>query len=351
MPMPAPRPADLGLRRQVATPLVRAVLAYARAGVTPDRNPERVARSLWPRDEATLALVTRAATAPATLTTTGWSPELGQNVVSDLMVSLGPASAGSELLRRCTVLSLERYASITVPALVASATNAEFIGEGAPIPIRQLDTSKSVKLSPRKFATGFALSREIIVSSNAEALVRMVMVNSVALSLDAVLFGNLAGSAVSPPGLFAGIVPLVPTAGGGSNAFVADIGALAGAVAPIGALDLVFVASPPEAVKILLTAGPRFQFPVFASGGVPAKTVLCISPIAVCAAADPQPTIQESSYAIGDFDDTSPQNPIMSGQHVRSMFQTDSSAFRLILDVDWGLLNPGGAAWVTNVTW
>jgi hypothetical protein len=41
----------------------------------------------------------------------------------------------------------------------------------------------------------------MISSSNAEALVRMVIVNSLALSLDAVLFSTGAGSSVAPPGL------------------------------------------------------------------------------------------------------------------------------------------------------
>jgi hypothetical protein len=347
--MPAPRPSDLGLRRQVATPLVRAILAHARASYG-ERNPERVVRQLWPRDEETLRLVTRAATAQAALGTVGWSAELGQNVISDLLVALGPASAGSELLRRSTVLSLERYASVTVPALVASATNASFIGEAGAIPIRVLDTSKSVKLSPKKMATGFSLTREIIQSSNAEALVRMVLVNSLALSLDSVLFGTAAGTAAAPPGLLYGVTPITATAGGGVNALTTDLGLLAGAVAPIGALDLVFVASPGEAVKILLNAGPRFQFPVLASGGLAAKTVCCFAPVAIVAAADPTPEIKESRNTVEHMD-TSPSDPIMAGQPVRSMFQIDSSAFRVILDVDWGLLNVAGAAVVSNVTW
>ena len=348
--MPVPRPSDLGLRRQVATPLVRAVLAHARRHYSGGQSVESVARQLWPRDEEPMRLVTRAATASATLGTTSWAPELGQNVISDLLVALGPASAGSELLRRATMLSLDRYASVQVPALVANATNASFIQEGAAIPIRQLDTSKSVRLSPRKLATGFSLTREIISSSNAENLVRLVMVNSVALSLDAVLLGSAAGTPVAPPGLLAGITPITPTTGGGLNALTDDLGALAGAVAPIGALDLVFVASPAEAVKILLNAGPRFQFPVLASGGLAAKTVCCFAPIAVVAAAAPDVDIQESREALVQMD-TAPGDPVMSGQSVKSMWQLDSSAFRVIFDVDWGLLNPGGAAIVSGVTW
>ena len=348
--MPTPRPSDLGLRRQIATPLVRAVLAHARASRRSDHSVERVAKEFWPRDEATLAIVTRAASAIATTATAGWAQELAVNTISELLVALGPISAGSELLRRGNMLTLERYKSVTVPSLVASATNASFIQEGTPIPIRQLDTSKSVVLSPRKLATGFVLSREVVQSSNAEALVRMVMINSLALSLDAQLFSNVAGDAVKPPGLLYNVTPLTPTTGGGLGALTADLGALAGAVAPIGALDLVFVASPPEAVKILLNAGPKFNFPILASSALPAKTVICIAPIAVVAAADPTPEIQETRNALAELN-TTPSDPIMAGAPVKSMFQLDSSAFRVILDVDWGLLNAGGAAVVASVTW
>jgi hypothetical protein len=185
--------------RTALVPLTRCVLAFAHAGFTPDRNVPAIARRLWPQDRETLELVNRAATTFATTTTTQWAAELGQHVVSELLISLGPISAGSELLRRATMFNLARYQSIQVPALVASATNASFIAEGAPVPITQLDTSESVKLEPRKLATGFVLSREIIQSSNAEALVQLVIRNSLALSLDSVLFGTSAGSAAAPP--------------------------------------------------------------------------------------------------------------------------------------------------------
>jgi hypothetical protein len=335
--------------RSALVPLTRCVLAFAHAGFTPDRNTQAIARRLWPQDRETLELVNRAATTFATTTTTQWAAELGQHIVSELLISLGPISAGSELLRRATMFSLGRYQSIQVPALVASATNASFIAEGAPVPITQLDTSKSVKLEPRKLATGFVLSREIIQSSNAEALVELVIRNSLALSLDSVLLGSSAGSAAAPPGLLYNITALVP-APAGQAAFVTDMAALAGAVAPIGALDLLFIASPAEAVKISLLAGPKFTYTVLSSSVLPAKTVICVAPVAVVAAVDPSPEITESRNALTELN-TAPSDPIMAGAPVRSMFQIDSSAFKVILGVDWGLLNSGAISYVQNVTW
>jgi hypothetical protein len=79
--MPTPRSSDLGLRRQVTTPIVRAVLATAHAGYTPDRNVGSVVRRLWPRDQDMLAIVERAATSPAATTTATWAQELAVNHV------------------------------------------------------------------------------------------------------------------------------------------------------------------------------------------------------------------------------------------------------------------------------
>jgi hypothetical protein len=349
--MPAPRPADLGLRRAtVAQPLCRAVLAHARASYHSHRSAERIARELWPRDEPTMRIINRAASAPAMTTTAGWAPELGQNIISDLLVSLGPASAASEVLRRATMLALDRFASVQVPSLIASANNASFVGEGQSVPFRQLDTSKSVKLTPHKLATSFGLSREIIESSNAEALIGLVLKNSISLTLDSVFFGSAAGTAAQPPGLLYGVTPLGAATGGGSAAFIADIAGLTTTCAAVGGLDLVFVASPPEAVKILLTAGPRFTFPVYASGAIPAKTVICLAPVAVVAAVDPTPEIEEGRHAVAQMNDA-PANDPMTAPGARSFFQTDSSGFRLTLDATWGLLNPSGAAVVSGVTW
>src|SRR5262249_13308244 len=175
--------------------------------------------------------------------TAGWAQELAINTVSELLVALGPVSTGSELLRRATVLTLGRYESVTVPAMIATAANASFVGQGKPIPMRQLDASKSARLEPRKLATGFSLTREMIQSSNAEALVRMVLVNSMALALDAVLFSNAAGTADQPAGLLYGIAPITGATGGGSNAFITDIAALAAGPMTLAGSDIVYIAS------------------------------------------------------------------------------------------------------------
>src|SRR3954462_15114886 len=94
---------DFAARGKPSDSIVRAVLASARFAYGGD-DPASIASRLWPEDR-NVPIILRAATAPATMTTTGWAPELAATSVVDLVTTLGPASAASELLRRATMLT------------------------------------------------------------------------------------------------------------------------------------------------------------------------------------------------------------------------------------------------------
>jgi len=138
---------------------------------------------------------------------------------------------------------------------------------------------------------------------------------------------------------------------------VSDLAALAGAIAPVGGLTIVFIANPVEAVKIALAVGPKFSFPVFASNGIAKGTVLAIAINALVSATDPEPRIETSRNAVLHMEGTTPQpigtpgTPNVIAAPVRSLYQTDSVAIRLILQATWGLRTAGAVAWVENVTW
>ena len=104
-------------------------------------------------DNAAAEIITKAATSPASTTTSGWADTLGAtSAVSDFIGALGPASAGSALLRRGLVLQFNNKIGIRVPTIVASAGTAKFVKEADPIPAQQFSFSGPT-LSPRKFAT------------------------------------------------------------------------------------------------------------------------------------------------------------------------------------------------------
>src|SRR5262249_40221689 len=154
--------------------------------------------------------------------------------VADFISTLGPASAGSELFRRSINLQFGGSAAILVPSVVSSANDVSFVGEGQPIPVRQLLIGGPT-LTPSKFAVIFTLLRRLVEYStpNAEQLTRAVLTESAGAALDAALFDANASSATRPAGLRNGVAALTATSGGGDVAMIADLGKLAAAVSAV----------------------------------------------------------------------------------------------------------------------
>src|SRR5262245_66359238 len=76
-------------------------------------------------------------------------------------------------------------ASILVPGI--AIPNADFVGEGQPIPVQTAPTSAGPTLTPFKIAVMASLTRELIDSSNAEDMVRQVLVEGTGPAIDKVL--------------------------------------------------------------------------------------------------------------------------------------------------------------------
>jgi hypothetical protein len=336
-------------------PLTRATIAIARAQFTPDRDAERVARMAWPNDQLTMGLVQRAATTPAITPDAAWAGPLATLRVQELLKNLGPLSIGSELLQRGIVLTFDGNFQINVPGITVDAKYAGFVGEGQPIPVHQLAVTGGAILQPRKFATIVTLTREMIVSSNAQELVQAVLVDAIAASLDIHLFDNTAGDATRPAGLLYGAKVETPTTGGGLNAMWDDLALLASDVTPFGGLDIVYVTDPASSTKLTFQMGPQFKIPVYASNGVPAKTLICLAPNALCSASDPAPRIDASRDAAQHMEDATPAQLVTTGGvmavPIKSMFQLDSVSIRLVMFVAWATRAPGAIAYMSNVTW
>jgi len=88
-------PEDVGIRK--ARPCVyifRAATAHLRSFVT-SATPLNVAKSMWGDDRIT-ELVLRAASSPAAIGQPGWSAELAQHGVRDLIASVTSVSAAAD---------------------------------------------------------------------------------------------------------------------------------------------------------------------------------------------------------------------------------------------------------------
>jgi hypothetical protein len=205
-----------------------------------------------------------------------------------------------------------------------------------------------------------AATSEMLMSDNAEALIRAVLTESTALSLDAYLFDdNAALPEERPAGLLHGIDPLPAGA-----TMLDDLEALAAAVAPIAGDQIVFVASPKEAVAIKLRLPREFPWPVLPSAALPEGRLIAIAANALVSASETVPSIEASRQATIHYEDDNPaeivgppstvDDAIVGGvvaRPVASIFQSDAVALRLRWPLSWALRSPQGLAWMEEVTW
>jgi HK97 family phage prohead protease/HK97 family phage major capsid protein len=332
-------------------------------------------------DESTKAVVShfmvqRAASAPATTTTTGWAAELVQTVIADFQETLAPQSVYPALAALGLRLNLGSNGVISIPTRSSTPTIAgSFVAEGAPIPVRQGSfNAQSVGL--KKMAVISTFTREIATHSTPaiEGLIRDAIQEDTSVAIDTVLLDATAVSAVRPAGLLNGVAAIAATAGGGFAALVADVKALVGALIATtnGRIRApVWIMNPIQALSISLTqnAGGDFPFaaeinagrfqgyPAIVSSTVPAGTLILVDAADFVSIEGDNPIFDVSDQATLHMEDTTPRaigtvgTPTTVAAPVRSLFQTDSLGLRMILPMNWALRRAGVVAWTEDVTW
>jgi hypothetical protein len=308
-------------------------------------------------DDRNVGILTRAATLPATTTGSDWAASLAATSTPDFLLSIGPQSAGAAVLRRCLSFQFDRDAeTIKVPSITSAATNASFVGESAPIPVRQLALDAGLTLTPKTFATIIPFTREVFdyTVPTIESVVRDVLTQSVGAALDAALFGTTAADATRPAGLLLGLVAASP-ATAGDYAMVTDVQTLAAAVAPVAANSaMIFVASPKQAVRMRYSAQLR-DVEVYSSSALADKTVICIATNCVASAIDQAPRFDIADQAVLHMNTVPLQLVSGSGPTIASPvlsgYQTDTLALKMVLRVCWGLRSTSGLAFMSAVNW
>lgn len=361
-------------------------LAVSRASnETPDgyKPPAQVYAERWGEDgkvdehsRLILNHVIRAASAPADTTTSGWASQLVQTDVRGFLDLLQPASVYPGLAGRGQRLTFGSAGQITIPTWATTPTIAgSFVAEGAAIPVRQGALS-SVSLGPKKMAVITAFTREIMTYSNPtiESLVRRKIADDTSKAIDTILLDATAASSIRPAGLRNGVAATTATAGGGFAALVGDLKALLGALITGSSGNLrspTWIMNPIQAISIGLTqntggdftfqseiAQGRFQgYPVIQSPTVTAGMVILVDAADYVSVEGDSPMYSISDQATLHMEDTTPLpisaagSPNTVAAPVRSMFQTDSLALRMILPLNWALLRTGTVAWTQAVTW
>jgi hypothetical protein len=302
-------------------------------------------------DDQVTDIVLKAASAPATTTTTGWAKELAGIAVYDLIQSITSLSAGAALIDRALKLNMDGLAELHVPGrTVSAATAGQWVVEGGAAPVRAMSFSNAAILRPRKLAVHSVVTREMAESSNIENVVKQTLGEAVGLSLDLALFSNFGGDATKPPGLFQSAA-LTPTAGGGTAAMFTDIKALFAALAAAGGgQTAIVIAALPEAVMLQLEAGPKFDYPILASTALAAGTVAVVEAASVVSGFGSTAEFSTSKVSTLHVEDTSPGD-ISGSTPVKSMYQIDAVALRTTLWAAWGLRAAGHAQYLTAATW
>ena len=340
-------------------------------------------QKIYGDDEATKVvcdLTLKAASAPAMTTVVGWAAELVQQIVADLMPALLPSAVYPSLSAQGLKLTFGRNGRIIIPTRSLTPTVAgSFVGEGAPIPVRQAAFT-SQTMTPKKMAVISTWTREMDEHSvpAIEGLLREAIQQDTAISIDSVLLDTNPATNIRPAGLRNGVTGLTPTpiTGGAFAALITDLKNLTSAIliATNGNIrNMVYIMNPAQALSIGFIQPPNpsglFPFreeinagrlngrPLIQSGTVPLGVVICLDAADYVSVSGDTPRFEISDQATLHMEDTSPANigsagtPPVVAAPVQSMFQTDSLALRLILPMNWAMRRAGVVSWVAGVTW
>jgi hypothetical protein len=353
-PRPVPlRPDPAAIAEASITALVRTCIASARHQLDKSVAPAEFARRTWGDEAAPVQYLLRAATSPAMTTVPGWAQELA-HVVTVFLPSLAPVSAGVQLLARGLQLQFDGAAAIKLP-LIAQG-QASFVGEAKAIPVTDFATNAGVTLTPFKLASITTLTREIMDASNAEAIVRQTLSESVANGLDAALFSVGPGSADQPPGLLHGIgSETASTDTDKTTAMIDDLTAIIYAVSRVaGAGPVMLIAAPEQAASIALRYLKALDYSLLATAAMPAGCVVAVAANALASAFGGTPQIEanrEAEVVMNDVPGEVVTVGGMTGAPIASMFQTDRVGLKVSMLTNWVLRAPGAVAWVSGVSW
>jgi len=373
------------------------------------KSLEQVISERFPKDDRITEVikameVMKTATPLATTTLTGWAAELVSEDTRAFLTDLAPYSIYAGLRLQGMALDFGGANSITIPSRGGNNTDlaGAFVGEGGVIPVKSA-TLQSQRLERYKMAVISATSNELLRASNPSimAVMHQGMLEDTAIALDtAFLDSSAAVAGIRPAGLLAGVTETA-SAGPSAANIITDIKVLLTAMvtANLGAKPVLIMNSLRLlGLSTVTSATGDFQFrdevasmrllgiPVLASSTVPADKVLIVDAASFASANDvpefmvsDQATLtmansdasiptQAAADATNAAKGTAEQVPPLAGVFVNSgkaagpdavgvgaqavsLYQTYSTALRMVLPTSWGLIRPHTVAGLKTVAW
>jgi HK97 family phage major capsid protein/HK97 family phage prohead protease len=347
--------------------------------------------------------VQKTGTTQATTTAAGWAAELVESDLQGFLEELQPVSIYAGLRPMGVPLMFGGAHAIVIPRrnTTRSALNdvgGSWVGEGGVIPVKQIALA-SQTLYRYKSAVISTFTQEILEQStpSIEGIVRQAILDDTAMALDGALLGASAVVAgVRPAGLMLGVTP-TGSSGNTAENIITDLKVLFKAMVDAKAQRPVLIMNPNRLLGLstVTTAAGGFMFrdelagssktllgvPVLTSTNV-TDTVVMIVDAASFASANDTPDFNISDQAtltmanadgtaptqanasggttIGTAEQVIPGGGIDIGQAANtpnagytslSLYQTYSTALRMILPTSWGLIRPNVVASLSGVNW
>lgn len=334
---------------------LRAAFADARATAQPGTQPSAYLRA---DDDISPRLLMRAAVDPASTTTTGWAAELQQNAFRDFLENLEPYSAASRLIARGIPAKLAAATQALYPVRVGQPSQAPWVAENDPIPVRS-GSFGQVQIGPRrKVASIIVLSRESLRRADGLAIMELMLSEDIGTTLDLAYFATTAGSAAAHAGLLYNVTPLTASTGSFKTAIEEDLIELARAVATGGSGEVIYFMRP-ELAEMMKILAPelRRSLDIATSAAIPSGRVIAADPRAILHAVDEMPDIEASKNAIVHMEDenplpiSSPGGPPVVADPVISTFQMDAIALRIIADLAFQKRRANAVAYIDGIEW
>jgi hypothetical protein len=317
-------------------------------------DPHSAARRVFPNSAATAL---KAATTPAS--TSGWGQQLSATVVAEFLRELRPRSAAATLLERTFRVDLTGGWAVSLPRPASDWAPPAWVSEAGAIPV---DTGVFAldQLGPlHKLAAIAVLSSELSEATGeaAEQIIRDQMLEASGRALDSALFSATAASSTRPAGLLNGISAITAASGGGITAMVTDLQAMVAAiVAGGGGASVAVFAHPVQALAINALAANGLGYPVIPAPSLALGTVVAVDLGGFAWAGELPPEIDIGRHATLHME-TSPSpistvgTPNVVAAPVRSTFQTNTFALRLLLPISWVKRSATSVQYMTGVSW
>ena len=354
------------------------------------KNILEVVKERYSNDQG-LQSVVKASISPAQTDVDGWAAELTEEANQGYLELLRGTSIAAQLWSVAGInLMFDGYTALNVPSRAGEDTDlaSGWTGQGSAIPVRKA-TFASQRIEPYKWGAITTMTREIMTRSTPaiQSVIQAGMLADTATRLDNDYLGEVAVNAgFRPAGIFNGVTGTAAATGGATvgDDMLLDLRNL---------LDPIYAANMGQTLRIVihpslamamstvlyngaylfrseLAQGTLMGVPVIVSTNAPTDEILALDMAQQAVASGAMEFSVSDSATIVEIDDDGvaptmgadyPRDPTgavgdsardtVNNPPIRSLYQTDTVAIRLIQILSWANLRAGSVNRITGVAY